>query len=75
MSPLGKKRAEMTAEQAAVADTLRKNMLVKSLNVEPPVPLYITYYTLYPSSDGTLADLPDVYGYDKVIANYLRNYL
>ena len=75
VSPLGKKRAEMTAEQAAVADTLRKNMLVKSLNVEPPVPLYITYYTLYPSSDGTLADLPDVYGYDKVIAKYLRNYL
>ena len=75
VSPLGKKREEMTQEQAAVADTLRKNMLVKSLNVEPAVPLFITYYTLYPSSDGTLMDLPDVYGFDKVMVRYLRNYL
>ena len=75
VSPLGKKREEMTPEQAATADTLRKKMLVKSLDVIPAVPLYITYYTLYPSSDGVLADLPDVYGFDKVIGRHLRNYL
>ena len=51
-----------------------KSKLIGSLKVEPEVPLFITYYTLYPDRYGQLEEFPDVYGYDRVIYNYLGNY-
>lgn len=48
-----------------------KSRHIGSLNVEPKVPIYITYYTAYPAIDGTLEFLPDIYGYDKHILEYL----
>lgn len=75
VSPLGKKSDELTAEQQAVADTLRKDMLVGRVEVKPEVPLYIVYFTLFPDADGTLRTFNDIYGYDDVIYKYLKNYL
>ena len=75
VSPLGKKRHEMTQEQMLVADTLRKDMLIGSVKVTPQIPLFITYYTLFPDANGNISDLPDVYGYDERILAIIRNFI
>lgn len=75
VSPVGKAKADLTDEQRAVSDTLRRNMLVGSVGVKPRVPLFIVYFTLYPDADGTLRTFRDVYGYDEVIYRYLGNYM
>lgn len=75
VSPLGKKRNEMTVEQQMVADTLQRKMLIGSVKVEQQTPLFITYYTLFPSAKGTMVEYPDVYGYDNHIAAILKNYI
>ena len=56
------------------ADTLRRSLLISSLKVEPQIPIFITYFTIYPDMDGKLQHFNDVYGYDKVIFNVLRNF-
>lgn len=75
VSPLGKSDEELTDEERAVADTLNKRMLVGSVNVVPPIPLYIVYFTLYAPEGSTIYSYDDVYGYDAVIAKWLGNYL
>lgn len=75
VSPLGKKSSELTEQQKAVADTLRKDMLIGRVEVKPAVPLFIVYFTLFPDADGTMRRFGDIYGYDEVIFNYLRNFL
>lgn len=50
--------------------------LVRSLSVNPHVPLAILYYTIYPEpSSGRLVGYPDVYGYDDVIYQDIKPYL
>lgn len=75
VSPLGKKRSELSEAQQAVADTLQRSKLIGSLNVDPRIPVFITYFTLYPSINGSLVDYPDVYGYDEIIARKLKKYM
>ena len=48
--------------------------LVNSVKVNPNVPLFITYYTLYPDATGKMQTYADVYGYDKVLYQYLRDF-
>ena len=48
--------------------------LVNSVKVNPNVPLFITYYTLYPDVTGKMQTYADVYGYDKVLYRYLRSF-
>ena len=48
--------------------------LVNSVKVNPNVPLFITYYTLYPDITGKMQTYADVYGYDKVLYQYLRDF-
>lgn len=55
-------------------DTLERRRLIGSVSVEPQVPVFITYYTLYPGADGEIEEFSDVYGYDKVIYRYFANY-
>lgn len=44
--------------------------------VEPKVPLYIIYYTAYPTpGTGVVETWPDLYGYDKVITRATEPYL
>lgn len=54
------------------ANDCDKSKLVYSVNVEPQVPLYIVYFTLFPVPGGMVQSYPDVYGYDDVIARQLR---
>lgn len=75
VSPVGKKYEELPPEQKAVADTLKRKMLIGSVKVNPRVPIYIYYYTLYPDHDGVMRTYNDIYGYDDVIYRYLRNYM
>ena len=49
--------------------------LVNWIGVKPRVPIYITYYTLYPEPDGTLRTYPDVYGYDSIIVRGIKPFL
>jgi len=49
--------------------------LVKSLKVTPEIPVFITYYTMYPNQEGNIIEYKDVYGYDKVLYRALEKYL
>lgn len=54
------------------ANTLDRKKIIRSAGVTPSVPVSITYYTLYLMPDGRLLKHPDVYGYDKAIAQGLK---
>lgn len=76
ISPLRRKKQAKAEGEEQEPDTLRRNMLVWSVKVNPQVPVFITYFTLFPSPDGQrMMNYQDSYGYDSVIYNYLRNYL
>ena len=75
VSPLGKRRSELTPEMLAVSDTLDRRRLVGTVKVEPAVPIFLYYFTLYPDPDGRIEAFADVYGYDRVIYDILKNYL
>jgi L,D-transpeptidase YcbB len=46
-----------------------------SLAVKPSVPVFITYYTMYPDQNGNILNYPDVYGYDKILVSYIKPFL
>ncbi len=75
VTPLGIEEKKLTDKMRAVADTLNKKMLIGSVNVTPHIPIFIIYYTLYPSKDGKIRSYPDVYGYDALIYKKLKNYI
>lgn len=52
-----------------------RKMVVKSVKVQPQVPVFITYFTLYPMAGGKMVEYPDVYGYDAEIYKLLKKYL
>ena len=56
-------------------DTLDHSRILSMINVTPKVPLFITYFTLYPDFEGNIKSFSDVYGYDRVIFSILKNYL
>ena len=62
-------------KQLVEADRLDRAKLIKSVQVKPTVPLFITYYTLYPNENQVMTEYPDVYGFDSVIYHQLLNYL
>ena len=49
--------------------------LVRTITVSPRVPIIITYYTIFQTPDGSIQHYPDVYGYDKAIAEALNPYI
>ena len=58
------------------ADTLaNRQMVIGSITVEPQVPIFITYFTLYPMAGGKMSEYADIYGYDHAIYRSLLNYL
>lgn len=75
VSPLGNKKEEMTPHMLAVSDTLDKARLVGSVTIEPQVPIFICYFTMYPNPDGKMETYRDVYGYDKIVYQRLANYI
>ena len=52
-----------------------KSKLLHSLSVKPTVPLFITYYTLYPNADGVMTGYDDIYGFDPVIYAKIQNFI
>ncbi len=64
-------QANINSDDAAVD----RSKLLHSLKIEPQVPLFITYYTLYLMPDGRIRSFSDVYGYDKAIFSRLKSYL
>jgi len=53
----------------------KPDTLHRTLSVSPTVPLFITYYTIYPDSLGNLRSYPDIYGYDAAIERELKSYM
>ena len=51
-----------------------KSKMLSSLALHPNVPVFITYYTIFPDDNAALHSYPDIYGYDSVISRYLTNY-
>lgn len=74
-----KDKDELTMEKikySMTADSLEnRKMVIVALKVNPQIPLFITYYTMYPMAGGRIEMYPDVYGYDGVIYNLLRKYI
>ncbi len=63
-------------QYSMTADSLAdRHMTVGYVKVNPQVPLFIGYYTLYPMAGGRIVEYPDVYGYDAVIYQQLKKYL
>jgi murein L,D-transpeptidase YcbB/YkuD len=56
-------------------DGIDRSKLISTLDVGPHVPIFITYYTLYPNAEGELREYPDVYGYDRVVYQNLKHYV
>ena len=58
------------------ADDEKPLRLMRQQGVSPRVPVYLIYYTAYPNPETGAVELwPDVYGYDKVIANEMGDFL
>lgn len=70
MSP----ETEKGIDYVANLEPNEKPQLIRWQNVSPRVPLYITYYTLFPVPGGQLTTYPDVYGYDKALARELATF-
>ncbi len=66
--------ARISHDEGMSKDTLSRSMIIGSKSIEPAVPLFITYYTLYPDAQGRMCEYSDIYGYDAVIYHYLNNY-
>lgn len=66
-----KGNADATSEEP---ETDRSRYL-GSLKVNPPVPLFITYYTIYPDENNVLRKYNDIYGYDEAIYTQLKQFL
>ena len=49
--------------------------VTRSRNVNPRVPIYIIYRTLFKCPDGEWHTFPDVYGYDKIIYRRIKPFL
>lgn len=57
-------------------DDERPLRLVSWIPVEPHVPVFIIYYTLYPDpTTGTVTEWPDRYGYDEVVYNAIKPFI
>ena len=72
VSGIGHKSAKGVGEEAETL--LDRSRLISNIPLKRPVPLFITYYTIYPSPQGELQEFHDVYGFDRVIYDHLRNY-
>ena len=59
-------------EDGSGAKPVDKKRIINSLPVEPHVPVFISYFTMYPDKDGTMREYPDVYGYDRHMGTFLN---
>lgn len=55
-----------------VKDMGEDNPEPTTINLNPKIPVYITYITCWPDANGTLQYRPDVYGLDIVLYDNLQ---
>lgn len=67
--------ADNKSADKSEAPEIDRKMLLRGLKFTPHIPLFINYFTLYPSSDGRMVTYPDIYGYDNAIIDGLRKYM
>ena len=51
-----------------------KHNLISNKAINPPTPVYLLYFTLFPNAVGTIESHPDIYGYDAVIEKEMKTY-
>ena len=56
-------------------DTLDRSRLISHCEVKPEVPIFLTYFTLFETPDGSLHKYSDVYGFDRVIYKNIKSYI
>lgn len=72
----GREKLKEQVRYCMTADSIAdRSMVVGSVKVEPNVPIFITYYTLYPARQGRLEGYADIYGYDSILYRGLLNYI
>lgn len=59
LPPLGKSPESMPADDNPLRTSTQR--------FKPPIPIFIQYYTLFPSAGGKWKDYPDPYGYDEIL--------
>lgn len=62
-------------EDQEQAETVDKSLVLGSLKVNPAIPLFITYFTLYPDRNHQMRSYRDIYGFDEPIYQQLQPYL
>lgn len=67
--------SERPREYETTEERPKRSKMVRSLKVDPLVPIYITYYTLYPDAAGNLVRHEDIYGFDGIIYENIQKYL
>ncbi|MCD8317551.1 MAG: L,D-transpeptidase family protein [Paraprevotella sp.] len=55
----------------AVAQTSEEPIRMETLRIDPPIPVFIPYFTFYPLANGKWEDAPDTYGYDEALLKKL----
>ena len=67
--------SERPREYETTDERPKRSEMVRSLKVDPQVPVYITYYTLYPDAAGNLVRHEDIYGFDGIIYENIQKFL
>lgn len=57
------------------SDTIDRDRLISSYELKTEVPVYLTYYTIYPDTEDNLHKYADIYGFDQVIYRQLKSYI
>lgn len=52
-----------------------RDKMVNTVTIDPQIPLFITYYTMYYGSGNHVVSYDDIYGFDSVTAEQLRPYI
>lgn len=54
-------------------DSIDTTRVIKNLAVEPQIPVYLNYFTLYPDANNRLREFKDIYGFDKLLYSQLAH--
>lgn len=66
---------QSASDNSKTTEPIDHSRLVRSIKVSPQVPLFITYYTLYPVQGNIVSSFPDIYGFDRVIYENLKTFI
>ena len=57
-----------------ISPQIDKSRLIYSVKIDPQIPVFITYQTIYQMPDGQIRHYNDVYGYDNVILQRINSF-